>query len=251
MGIVEIGSSLREARRRRRLELDEVERATRIRAQQLEALEHERFDLLPPDPYRRSFLCEYADFLGLDSDVYAEEYDLRFRRPEPVVVSGRPPRRRPDRMGVLLGQRPLLRAGGLALVALVGVGVWQLGRPGGNGSPHATPTVHTLTRRQARPHVPTHIASKSPATPTAATLALTAARGSCWLWVRLGSTAGSTVYEQTLQPGQTVRFGLRQPLWIRLGAPGNLDASIGRRLLPLPSHTADLLATAAGLKPAP
>src|ERR1700747_1747766 len=68
--MLEIGSSLREARRLRKVELVEVERATRIRVQQLEALEQERFENLPPDPYRRSFLREYADFLGLDADLY-------------------------------------------------------------------------------------------------------------------------------------------------------------------------------------
>jgi cytoskeleton protein RodZ len=56
--MLEIGNSLREARHRRKLELAEVEKATRIRVQQLEALEHEQFDRLPPHPYPRSFLRE-------------------------------------------------------------------------------------------------------------------------------------------------------------------------------------------------
>ena len=80
--MLEIGSSLREARRLRKIELADVERATHIRVKQLEALEQERFELLPPDPYRRSFLREYADFLGLDADLYTSEYDFRFHSPE-------------------------------------------------------------------------------------------------------------------------------------------------------------------------
>jgi hypothetical protein len=68
---------------------------------------------------------------------------------------------------------------------------------------------------------------------------------------RIGSRTGRVVYEQTLPQGQTVRFGLRKPLWIRLGAPRNLDATIGRRPLTaaLPSRTSDILITATGLQP--
>src|SRR5436190_23784103 len=96
----EIGSSLREARNRQGLELAEVE-ATRIRGRYLEALEQERFELLPAGPYPRSFLREYADFLGLDGDIYANEYDLRFAPAEPELPSPTP------RRGV--GVTPLLR----------------------------------------------------------------------------------------------------------------------------------------------
>jgi hypothetical protein len=83
-------------------------------------------------------------------------------------------------------------------------------------------------------------------------LALSAARGSCWLSVRIGSRAGRVVYEQMLQQGQTVRFGLRKALWIRFGAPWNLDATIGARHVTgaLPSRTGDALATITGFRPA-
>jgi hypothetical protein len=45
--VFEIGSSLREVRVRRELELAQVERETRIRARYLRALEDERFDVPP------------------------------------------------------------------------------------------------------------------------------------------------------------------------------------------------------------
>jgi len=229
--VLEIGSTLREARRRRQLELADVEAATRIRKQQLEALEHERFELLPPDPYRRSFLREYADFLGLDGDLYVHEYDLRFRPPEPTPPAP-PPRRRAE-LGRLLGPRSLFLAGSaVAVGAIIGVSVWLLGGSGRGSPPHS--------RRHA----------SAGQTPRVAALVLTGARGSCWLWVRIGSAAGPTVYERTLQQGQTVRFALSRPLWIRLGAPWNVDAAIGQRSLNslLPVRTGDVLATTVGLQ---
>ena len=79
----EIGSALREERHRRKLDLGDVASETRIRVSHLEALEQERFDQLPPGLYRRSFLREYADFLDLDGDAFAQEYDLRFAEPDP------------------------------------------------------------------------------------------------------------------------------------------------------------------------
>src|SRR5919197_705017 len=66
----EIGSTLREARTRQELELGDAERATRIRARYLGALEEERFDQLPAEAYAKAFLRTYADFLGLDGELY-------------------------------------------------------------------------------------------------------------------------------------------------------------------------------------
>jgi Helix-turn-helix domain len=51
----EIGSSLREARERRELELSQIERDTRIRTRYLQALEDERFDRLPAPGVRKGF----------------------------------------------------------------------------------------------------------------------------------------------------------------------------------------------------
>jgi cytoskeleton protein RodZ len=239
--MLEIGSSLREARRHRKVDLADVERATHIRVKQLEALEQERFELLPPDPYRRSFLREYADFLGLDADLYTSEYDFRFHAPAPPLPS--PPVRRRS-----IGRKPLLVASGVIVAAaLVGIGAWQLGGSGGKSTVAPTTPPRTTAQPSTRPQL-----STAPSTPTSAPrlLVLTAARGSCWLLVRVGSARGPIVYEQTLQPGRTVRFGLHRPLWIRLGAPWSLDAAIGRKSVTLPTRLGNVVASAAGLQPA-
>lgn len=249
----ELGSSLREARGRRGLSLAEVEAATMIRVRYLDALEHERFELLPSGPYRRSFLREYAEFLGLDGDIYASEYELRVAPPEPE------PRGPPSRPGVefahRLGKRPLTWAlAVLGAAALVGLAVWQLGGWGGTRAVTPTPSRATHTQTPPATHVHHPAATvKPPAERSPPLLALTAVRGSCWLSVRIGSSAGPTVYAHTLQQGQTARFGLRKPLWIRVGAPWNLDATIGRQSVTsrLPARTGDMLATAAGLRATP
>jgi cytoskeletal protein RodZ len=80
--VFEIGSNLREARMRQKLELADVERATRIRARYLMALEEERFDIFPGTAYAKGFLRTYADHLGLDAQRFVDEYNSRFAQEE-------------------------------------------------------------------------------------------------------------------------------------------------------------------------
>ena len=74
----EIGNSLREARLRRHIEFAEAEHGTKIRGKYLRALEDERFELLPSHTYIKGFLRTYADYLGLDGQLYVDEYNSRF-----------------------------------------------------------------------------------------------------------------------------------------------------------------------------
>src|SRR4249920_4219554 len=87
----EIGNSLREARLRRHIDFPEAEHGTKIRGKYLRALEDERFELLPSHTYIKGFLRSYADYLGLDGQLYVDEYNSRFvvgeEEPrEPVVA---------------------------------------------------------------------------------------------------------------------------------------------------------------------
>ena len=78
----EIGYSLRAARERQGIDLPEAELATKIRAKYIRALEEEDFDALPADTYARGFLRTYADYLGLDGEIYVDEYASRFHNAE-------------------------------------------------------------------------------------------------------------------------------------------------------------------------
>lgn len=244
--MLEIGNSLQEARRRRGVALSDAEAATKIRCRYLEALEHERFDVMPDGPYARSFLREYAEFLGLDGDILAAEYDLRFAPQEPPPE---PPSARRE-LAALLSEipvgTPLL---GLAVVVLVAVGVWQLGRSGARPVPTASPSQFLVQRPTRRPASHPRKATKPVHVVAHQAFVLTAARGSCWLSVHHGTATGATVYEGTLQPGQSVRFGVRSPLWIRIGAPWNVDAALGKRNVDasLPSLTGNVLVSAGGV----
>jgi cytoskeleton protein RodZ len=140
----EIGDQLRETRMRNRIDITEVEAATKIRAKYLRALENEEWDLLPGPTFVKTFLRTYADYLGLDARNLVDEYRSRYERPAPqeltpfgTSLGGR--RARPRRpafapwMAVVLG------------VALLVAALYLLGTWGGEpdeqqaGRPAATP----------------------------------------------------------------------------------------------------------------
>lgn len=68
-----VGNKLHEARTRRKLSLQEVEEATKIRGRYLQAIEHDEWDQLPGDTYARAFIRTYGRLVGLDGDRLAEE----------------------------------------------------------------------------------------------------------------------------------------------------------------------------------
>jgi transcriptional regulator with XRE-family HTH domain len=237
--ILEIGSTLREAREHRHLSQTEVEAATMIPTRYLEALEHEQYERLPEGLYRRSFLREYAEYLGLNGDLYVVEYDLEHQPPPPPDPPPPPPK------AVAVPVRAVAIA---VCIALVAGGLWWLG---GRGDDSPSPARATLPPRHAVAPRTAAPAKKTAPAPPAAPPALTrvAAKGDCWLSVRVGSADGPLAYQGTLRRGSHVAFGLRRRLLVRMGAPENLTATIGGRSVTasLPGHTANVVVTAQGL----
>ena len=76
-----IGQTLRESRMRRRIDVSDVETATKIRAKYLRALENDEWDLLPGAAFVKSFLRTYCDYLEIDSKVLVDAYRFRYERP--------------------------------------------------------------------------------------------------------------------------------------------------------------------------
>jgi cytoskeleton protein RodZ len=70
-----LGSKLKQAREARQLTLPEVEWATKIRAEFLQALEDEQFDLLPSATHVRGFIRSYARYLEVDPDPMVAEFN--------------------------------------------------------------------------------------------------------------------------------------------------------------------------------
>ena len=69
---------LREAREAKKLSLEDVSLATKINSRILENLEAGQIEKLPSGLYARSFLKQYADFLGLDSRAMLQKLQERW-----------------------------------------------------------------------------------------------------------------------------------------------------------------------------
>ena len=79
--MTEIGARLREARMHAKIDINEVEVRTKIRAKYLRAIENEEWDLLPGEVYAKSFLRTYGEFLGLDTRQLVDDFRRRYESP--------------------------------------------------------------------------------------------------------------------------------------------------------------------------
>jgi hypothetical protein len=146
-----IGSTLREARKRRRIDLSEVESATKIRLRYLRAIENEEWDVLPGGAYTRAFIRTYATHLGLDGERLADEFrrDAATGGADLIPQGDAAPIRRLPRRPGRLTRRSWTVVASLGVVALLVAIALAIG--GGGSSPAPAPKHHgKLAREKAR-----------------------------------------------------------------------------------------------------
>jgi hypothetical protein len=238
--VFEIGNSLREARLRQGLDFPEIEQGTKIRGKYLRALEDEQFDVLPAQTYVKGFLRSYAEYLGLDGQLYVDEYNSRF------VVGEEEPQSRPRRSappssrGVQVQSRVvLLTLLGIVSVTALVIVAWTRGEP---------QTVTPSGLGTAKP--PTHQTPAVPAAAQSVRLLVKASRGPCWLQVHKTSATGPILFQGTLDQGQKQLFTARR-LWITLDRPENLVTVLNGHTSRLPvGGVKTLIVTPRGIRAA-
>jgi cytoskeleton protein RodZ len=241
--VFEIGNSLREARLRQQLDFPELEQQTKIRSKYLKALEDEEFDVLPAPTYVKGFLRNYADALGLEGQLYIDEYNSRFvTGEEDVPLRPRDYQRRPQALGPRFETRAvLLVVGGIAVVFALVIGAWKWGS--GNN-----PQVQGINSKG--PAVPKKRHHAQPM----ARLVLTATNGDSWLNVRSGSAAGPQQFIGTLAQGHQLPFRYRR-IWFAASKPQNLVAQLNGRVMLIPGagkgKPEELLVTPTTIRKAP
>jgi hypothetical protein len=211
--VFDLGSSLREARVRQGLDYPQVELATKIRAKYVRALEDEAFEVLPSETYVKGFLRSYAEYLGLDGQLYVDEYNSRYgseRWYEETPRRARVHQHRGVERKVVLAAL----AGIAALTALVIV-AWKFG--GGDSSNGIPPTVST------------------PAAPAATALQLRGVRKGSYVEVHRGSATGRLVLAATIAPGDVQRI-IGSRFWLYIKRSTGLRVSRGGRTVSLPAR---------------
>ena len=243
----EIGTSLREARLRQGIELSEAEEGTKIRNKYLRALEDERFEVLPAHTYVKGFLRSYADFLGLDGQLYVDEYNSRYVTGEDEQAPPQPRRRPRSRAERRVESRVVVLAlAGIAGMTALVIAAWNSTPdrpriPNLGTAPAATPDAAAQApEKRAAP------ARGRPALARAQVVVI-ASRGDSWLRVRKGSPTGPIVDELTLAPGRRAVYRHRR-LFLTLGRPGNVDIRVnGKRQGFSRTPGVSLVATARGI----
>lgn len=201
----EIGSSLREARERQGRSFPDLERKTQIRSRYLMALEEENFDAMPALAYTRGFLRVYADELGLDGQLYVDEFNSRFSLSE---EGSAPFRRREARPPT----RQSRRVASLAVVIAIGIIATFLAlfvfafSPNSSRTPTVTgPGTDSSTAQPAR----------------TTTLKITAVRGDVSVEARRGGRGGDLLFAGTLIRGHSQTFTATR-IWIKVSAAQNI-----------------------------
>jgi hypothetical protein len=206
--LFELGNSLREARVRQGLDFPQAELATKIRAKYLRALEEEQFDVLPAETYVKGFLHAYADFLGLEGQLYVDEYESRFAVGGLVDAPAHPRSQRElsfERRAVVLAL-----VGMTALAALVIV-AWKFG-----GVSPSTPNV-------------------IPGSAQTAPKGLVFSGAGTYIEVRHGAASGKVLYEGTLQAGDLNALA-GQRFWIHILHPKHFRLTLNGKVVSLPAR---------------
>jgi Helix-turn-helix domain len=210
--VFEIGHSLREARVRQGLDYPQVELATKIRAKYIRALEEEEFAVLPPGTYIKGFMRSYAEFLGLDGQLYVDEYNSRH------VVEGFDdmPQRRPRvRQNRSIERKVVLLAlAGIAAVTALVIVAWKFG--GGDSATQTPPAV------------------KAPHRPAPTGLRFVGLGKGTYLEIRRGSSTGAVLFQGTLQHGNA-EFVLGKRFWLAVRRPAGVRFKLAGRPVSLPA----------------
>jgi cytoskeletal protein RodZ len=216
----EIGSSLREARLRQGLDFPEIEAGTKIRGKYLRALEDEQFAQLPAQTYVKGFLRTYAEYLGLDGELYVDEFNSRY-----VVGEDEPPIRarrtaRPHVRKRVQSNVLLAALVGIALLTALVIAAWK------SGSPPATHVAGTSTP-------PTNNQAKTPSATAPASITLRGLRSGSLVLIRKGGARGKVLFNEGLSAGQTKNFTTKK-LWINAATPENLRITVNAKRVKLP-----------------
>ena len=249
---VPFGPWLRRQREMREITLREISDASKISLRYLQALEDERFDLLPAMVFAKGFLRQYARYVGLDQDEVvnrfliasrdeAEEEEEAAEIEEALAVAGR------GRSTALAGAWKyaiLIVVVAVALLAIVFLLPRLLDREGSSGRPGQPPPGITVpdsaaetppaapagsaeapARGPARPVRPS--AAPADEAPLRVTLDF---REDCW--VEATVDGARRVSEMRVQ-GESLQLQAQKEVDLRLGNAGVVDIEVNGRPYPL------------------
>lgn len=258
----EIGSTLRDARVRKDISLQQAEDETKIRVKYIQAMENEDFEILPGGTYVKGFLRTYAEYLELDYQLLLDEYNDRFgsgdHREHIIQAAGRTtkeatpstPRSQKNRNYIFVA---VLAVAIIAVLAYLGWGNTASNEP----TLITTTDTGTGTQTSTAPPAP---AAQAPVatTPTQTapavieTVVFTSTSSDNWVELHRDSADGEVIWGGTLSPGESKSFDQAalgaNRVWLQVGSAVGLQVVINDKPQDMPEKVGATYAiTAAGI----
>jgi cytoskeletal protein RodZ len=237
-----LGAWLRRQREARGVTLRDIADASKISLRYLEALEQDRFDVLPAPVFVKGFLREYTRFVGLDPDEAINLYLLagREREPKRVEEPQPSPARRPAApstwgYGLLLALAVVLFIGVAAAISFYASRQREAPSP----PPEAIATYAAPPRLEPEPEpspVPAATPTATPASAAPAPLRVTLEFSEdCWVEMVVD---GRRRASELRASGETLQLEADESVVLTLGNASGVRVEVDGRAFPLPVNSA-------------
>ncbi|WP_066635349.1 helix-turn-helix domain-containing protein [Desulfolucanica intricata] len=228
---MEIGSILRQTREAKGLSLQQAEEETKIRRKYLEALENEKFDVLPGPVYVKAFIKTYAKYLGLNGEELvagltgqaAEEIPVFIKKAENTLM---------DRPAFTWKPRYWRYLAAIFLVGVIALfgAAYKENNSFLTERRTGTPQQSEQTDREDVNHNNIENNNKQSADNNTTTedeqgvnLRLNVTSERCWMLVKVD---GNIAFEGTLPAGQSKDFTAQEEIWFKLGNTGAVQVVV-------------------------
>lgn len=228
------GAWLRRQREMREIDLREIAERTKISLRYLQAMEQDRFELLPAPVFARGFLREYAKYVGLSPDEVVNFYlsalggDEEDEEPEEPPVRRRAGAASPWSYGVFVVMGLILLAAVVALIAFYWADSRNQESERTSPLPVATPALSSVSEAAVAP-APPPLPPAEPRAPLRVTLDFTQ---ECWVEIVVD---GRRQISERHAPGESLQIDAeRSVLLTTLGNAPGVEVQVNGEPFPLP-----------------
>lgn len=243
------GDWLRRQRELREISLRDIADRTKISLRYLEAMEADRFDLLPAPIFAKGFLREYARYVGLSPDDVVNHYlsvhhpeeladpkeDSKVRARTKPVDPGQPSMRRNWSWGLLLA------LAGLILLVLVALAAFFADRrrqesPRGDQAPPMSAPAPAPSPVAIQP-----VAAPRPTPPPPSAAIEVSLDFSKDCWVEAVIDGGKRRFSELRVQGESLPLEAEKSIVLTLGNAGAVDIQVNGYPLPLNKKEGDVV----------
>ena len=239
---MEIGRILRQVREEKGLTLEQAEEKTKIRRKYIEALENEKYEVLPGPVYVRAFIRTYAKYLDLNGDLLVQELprDLGDARITSEDVEEKKPEVQESKMRDILAKRRAVRktadketeseiipskirkyltvaVGAIIIIGLLWGISYKISGPLMAEKPNSVEQLKPDNKDKATEH------NQEQKNMQKVVLKLNVTSDKSWMRVKVD---GSTAFEGILEEGQSKNFTANDHMIVRLGNSGAVQVYV-------------------------